>query len=45
MDLKGAGWEAVMWIHLARNRIVRRKYPFLDFKLSPCSEYCVITAG
>jgi hypothetical protein len=30
MDLKGAGWEAVMWIHLVRNRILRGSYPFYD---------------
>ena len=45
MDLKEAGWEAIMWIHLVRNRILRGSYPFLDFKLSPFSECSMIAAG
>jgi hypothetical protein len=45
MDLKGTGWEAVMWIHLVRNRILRGNYPFLDSKHSPCSECCMNLLG
>jgi hypothetical protein len=31
MDLKGAGWEGVTWIHLVRNRILRWNCPLYDY--------------